>query len=399
MEAKRGMRKRFLLILLSLALLLAAAGCGKRTPAPESADTAAPQTAQTAEPAEKPADAPDEPAAPALSRYSAVYLDTFDTVISLIGFAADEASFQEQSALVHGTFQYLHKLFDCYNSYEDEGIVSVYTLNQRAMDAPVEVDPILFSLLKFAKTHAPMTGGQTNVALGSVLSIWHEYREAGIADPEAAALPDMAALTAAAAHTDLKNLILDEDASTVYYADPALRLDVGAVAKGYATEIVASMLLSGGMPSFIISAGGNVRVGNPPEDGRSNWGIGIQDPEGAAFGRSDIVDTLYLHGCSVVTSGDYQRFYVVDGKRYCHLIDPDTLMPGEYFRSVTIVTEDSGYADLLSTAAYLMPYEESRAFVESLEGVEGLWVFSDGTILMTDGLKPSAKSQGAVNPS
>lgn len=88
--------------------------------------------------------------------------------------------------------------------------------------------------------------------------------------------------------------------------------------------------------------------------------MGIQDPDGAVLGLSDIVETLYLTGCSVVTSGDYQRYYVVDGQRYHHLIDPDTLMPDTDFRSVSIITEDSGYADLLSTAAFLMPYEESR---------------------------------------
>ncbi|MBR5226138.1 MAG: FAD:protein FMN transferase, partial [Clostridia bacterium] len=179
------------------------------------------------------------------------------------------------------------------------------------------------------------------------------------------------------------------------FADPDMQLDVGAVAKGYAVEVVSQLLLSGDMSSFILSGGGNVRTGNPPKDGRSAWGIGIQDPDGAVFGTGDIVETFFLSGMSVVTSGDYQRYYTVDGKNYHHLIDPDTLMPGAHFRAVSILTEDSGLADLLSTAAFLMPYEESRAFIESMDGVEALWILPDGSITMTDGAFVRSRTGGA----
>ena len=332
-----------------------------------------------------------------MNKYSTVFMDTFDTVISLIGYAENEDTFTAQAANVHELYLYMHKLFDCYNSYADEGIVSVYDVNQRAGTEPVKVDSILFGLLTFSKSNYELTHGQTNVAMGSVLSIWHDYREAGLDDPENAKLPPMENLQAAAQHMDIENLILDSENMTVFFADPEMKLDVGAVAKGYATEIVGQMLLSSDMPSFIISAGGNVRMGNSPADGRAKWGVGIQDPDGAVLGLNDIVETLYATGCSVVTSGDYQRYYVVDGQRYHHLIDPDTLMPDTAFRSVTIITEDSGYADLLSTAAFLMPYEESRAFIDSLDGVEAIWLFPDGSKEMTNGAMSMAKSCGATN--
>ena len=337
------------------------------------------------------------PAGAVMNKYSTMYLDSFDTVITLIGYAESEETFNEQADQVHEMFLYMHKLFDTYNSYEDEGIVSIFTLNERAAQEPVAVDPILFSLLTFCKANYALCHEQVNVAMGSVLSIWHEYREAGLADPEHAQLPPMEALEAASGHMNIDDLVLDEENMTVYFADPQLRLDVGAVAKGYATELISQMLLAGPMPSFIISAGGNVRTGISPQDGRKAWGVGIQDPDGSVFGLSDYVEVLYIHDISVVTSGDYQRFYTVDGVNYHHLIDPDTLMPGTHFRSVSIITEDSGLADMLSTAAFLMPYEESRAFIESLDGVDAIWLFPDGSMQMTDGAMKVAKSCGATN--
>ena len=334
---------------------------------------------------------------PLLSRFSVVYTDTFDTVISLIGFAENEDIFNEQADYLHQLYVDLHKLFDCYNSYEDEGINSIYTVNNKAPFGPVAVDPVLFTLLKYAKEQYGIVHGQTNIAMGSVLSIWHEYREAGLSNPSKAVLPSFSLLSSASEHTDINDLILDEENMTVTFADPDLRLDIGAVAKGYATEIAAQALLAGPMPSFIISAGGNVRIGNPPADGRANWGVGIQDPDSAVLGTNDVIETLYLHDCSVVTSGDYQRYYTVQGTNYHHVIDPDTLMPGNYYRSVSIITEDSGYADLLSTAAFLMPFKESRSFIESLDDVDAIWVFDDGHIEMTNHIKSAAKSHGARN--
>ena len=337
------------------------------------------------------------PAGAVMNKYSTMYLDSFDTVITLIGYAESEETFNEQADQVHEMFLYMHKLFDTYNSYEDEGIVSIFTLNERAAQEPVAVDPILFSLLTFCKANYALCHEQVNVAMGSVLSIWHEYREAGLADPEHAQLPPMEALEAASGHMNIDDLVLDEENMTVYFADPQLRLDVGAVAKGYATELISQMLLAGPMPSFIISAGGNVRTGISPQDGRTAWGVGIQDPDGSVFGLSDYVEVLYIHDISVVTSGDYQRYYEVGGQRYHHRIDPETLMPDTDFRSVSIITEDSGYADMLSTAAFLMPYEESRAFIESLDGVDAIWLFPDGSMQMTDGAMKVAKSCGATN--
>ncbi len=342
--------------------------------------------------------APAPAAAPVQERFSMSFFDTFDTLITILAYAPDEQTFKAATDAAHAYFQRLHKLYDGYNAYD--GINNLYTLNQEAAKGPVKVEPELMNLLLFCRERQPLTQGACNIAMGAVLEIWHDYREAGIADIEHAQLPPMAELQAAAQHTDMADLLLDPERGTVQYADPLLKLDLGAVAKGYAAELVAQQLLASATPSFAINAGGNVRLGNPPLDGRRNaWGIGIQNPRGNVFSAptEDNVETFFAANLSLVSSGDYQRYYLVSGQRYHHLIDPATLMPGAHYQAVTVLTEDSGMADLLSTAAFLLPLEQSRALVASLEGVEALWVLPDGTVEMSEGARKLAKSAGATS--
>ena len=320
-------------------------------------------------------------------KYSAVFYDAFDTVTSVIGYADSQKTFDRIFDQVRDMFMHYHRIYDGYRPYE--GVNNLYYVNRNAGQEPVKAEPELIELLLYMKDLQPKLKDRVNIAMGSVLSYWHEMREEG------EALPETALLQKLAAHMDFDTVIIDEEAGTVYFADPQLSLDLGAVAKGYTTEIVASWLLTSEMPSYIISAGGNVRCGLAPQDGRARWGVGIQDPDVSVLsGANTTLDAVYLTDASVVTSGDYQRYYVVDGVRYHHIIDPDTLFPSDYMRQVTIVTRDSGYADALSTALFLMPYEEGRTFVDGLEGVDAYWVLQDGTIYFTDGLTPYLKSQG-----
>jgi len=340
---------------------------------------------------------PAAPVAPVLTRYDISFFDTFDTVITVMGYAADEAAFSEVANGAHAMFRRLHTLFDGYSAHH--GVNNVHTLNRQAAHGPVTVEPELMGLLLFCKLHQPATQGTMNVALGAMLRIWHDYRESGLFNPAGAQLPPMEALREAARHADFDDVILDPAARTVTFADPNLKLDVGSVAKGYATELVAQWMLQSAMPSFIINAGGNVRAGNPPLDGRRvAWGVGIQNPQAHALAGTSgtVIETFFAANLSVVTSGGYERYYIVDGVRYHHLIDPFTLMPGDYYQAVTVLCEDSGLADLLSTAVFLLPYEQSRALVESLDGVDALWVFHDGGMEMTDGARARARSAGAA---
>ena len=322
-----------------------------------------------------------------LTKFTASFYDAFDTVITLIGYAPDQETFDRVFSQAKDMFLHYHRIYDGYAAYE--GVHNLYYVNRNAGKGPAPAEPELIELLQYMKELQPRLLGRVNVAMGAVLSCWHEYRSFG------EKLPPADRLAKLAEHCDFDDVIIDQDAGTVYFADPALSLDLGAVAKGYATEIVASWLLTSEMPSYIISAGGNVRCGEKPRDGRARWGVGIQDPSVSLFAEENkTLDVIYETDMSVVTSGDYQRYYVVDGVRYHHIIDPDTLFPSAYMRQVTVVTRDSGYADALSTALFLLPYEEGRAFADSLEGVEVYWVLPDGSVQFTDGIKPVLRSQG-----
>ncbi|MBU5334356.1 FAD:protein FMN transferase [Anaerocolumna aminovalerica] len=309
-------------------------------------------------------------------KYSAQFLELFNTITEIIAYSDSKEDFSAFAQLIYDNLEEYHKLYDKYNNYD--GINNIKTINDNAGIKPVKVDQRIIDLLLFSKNQYQQSEGKVNIAMGSVLEIWHEYREDGINNPETASLPPMEQLEAANMHTDIDKLIIDEASSTVYLSDANMRLDVGAIAKGYATEQVSQIAKNNGYKNFLLSVGGNVRSMGTKGPKKELWSVGIQNPDKTSEKKS--LYTLSLTNLSLVSSGNYERYYTVNGKVYHHIIDPVTLMPAEYFTSVSIVCEDSGLADALSTTIYNMPLEEGKALIESLEDVEALWVLPNGEI-------------------
>lgn len=318
--------------------------------------------------------------APAKKQYSATFLTLFDTVTTVVGLESSQEAFAEKAQAVHDALLTYHQLFDIYNDYE--GIRNLKAVNDAAGKEAVQVDQAIIDLLLDCKAYYALTGGRVNAAMGSVLKLWHEARNDGINDPQHAALPDRDALEEAARHTDFDKVIIDERACTVYISDPELRLDVGAIAKGWAAQKVAQVAPEG----LLISVGGNVCATGPKDESGTAWVVGIQNPDGGNY-----LHTLYITGGSVVTSGDYQRAYAVDGKLYHHIIDPDTLYPSEYWHSVTVVCADSGLADALSTALFLLPLEEGLALLSKCDA-RAMWVDAEGTCFYSPGFEDLIKT-------
>lgn len=312
-------------------------------------------------------------------RYEASFLTLFDTVTTMVGYADSQETFTAQAQQIHDELLEYHQLYDIYNDYD--GMNNLKTVNDNAGIAPVEVDARILDMLEFSRELYEETGGRVNVAMGGVLSLWHDAREAGIEDPANAYLPDQDALEEAARHADWSNVVIDEEAGTVYLADPDMSLDVGAIAKGYAVERVCETAPAG----MLISVGGNVRATGPKPDG-SPWVVGIENPDGG-----DFLHTLYVEDSSVVTSGDYQRYYLVDGQRYHHIIDPDTLYPATRWRSVSILCADSGIADGLSTALFTLSQEDGQKLLNAFDA-EALWMTQDGELLYSPGFQAMVRT-------
>lgn len=310
------------------------------------------------------------------TRYEAEFLELFDTVTRIVGYADSEEQFKGYSQVIYDNLKEYHELYDIYNDYD--GINNIKTINDNAGINPVKVDKRIIDLLAFAKDEYAITNGKTNIALGSVLKIWHEHRTEGIDNPENASLPSIEQLKTAEKHTDINNVIIDETNSTVFLSDSDMSLDVGAIAKGYATEQVTKIAKEKGFVSGLISVGGNVRgIGNKA-DNNEKWNVGIQNPNKES--ENNILKVVNLSDKSLVTSGNYERYYTVNGKRYNHIINEETLFPSEYFASVSIICEDSGNADVLSTAVFCMPFEQGKEFIDSMPDTEAMWVFNDGEI-------------------
>jgi len=314
--------------------------------------------------------------APEQKQYTASFLDVFDTVTSITGKADSEETFRTKTQAVYDALQEYHQLFDIYNDYD--GINNLKTVNDNAGIAPVKVDSRIIALLKDCKTYHELTYSMVNPAMGALLRLWHVARNDGVNDPANAYLPKIEKLTEAAQHMDFAAVVIDEAASTVYISDPKVQLDVGAVAKGWSVQQVAETAPSG----LLISVGGNVCATGPKDETGTAWVVGIQNPDGG----DNYLHTLYLTKGSLVTSGDYQRAYVVDGELYHHIIDPNTFYPSTLWRSVTILCDDSGLADALSTALFLLPLEEGQALLERCEAF-AMWVDRNGDIFYSPGFE------------
>lgn len=313
-------------------------------------------------------------------RFTKSYMDYFDTISTVVGYEYTQEEFDAKCEVIAKQLEHYHKLYDIYNHYES--VTNVYDLNKTAGTAPVEVHEDIISLFEFCREMYDLTYGKTNFAMGTVLRIWHNYRDNGNFDPANAALPTDAELAAAAEHCNIDDVIIDAEANTVFFADPELKVDVGAIGKGYATEQIARMLIEMGVDNYTLNIGGNIRTIGNKADG-NGWVAGIQNPD--IQSENKFILKVAFGDLALVTSGSYQRYYVVDGQRYHHIIDPETLYPKDNFTSVSILTPDSGVADAVSTACFNLPLEDGLALIESMENTEAMWVEADGTMHYSSG--------------
>ena len=347
--------KKLLSILLAVLMVLGISGCAQNGP-----------------------ETPDEPQK---QKFTKSFIDYFDTASTIVGYDYSQEEFDEKIAVIEEQLRHFHQLYDIYNHYD--GVTNVYDLNKEAGSTPVKVDEDIILLFEFCREMYDLTGGKTNYAMGSVLRIWHNYREEGNNDYPNAKVPPMEDLEEAAKHCSVDDIIIDKENSTVFFADPMLKVDVGAIGKGYATERIARSLEEIGVDNYTLNIGGNIRTIGTKGDG-SGWIAGIQNPD--LTSEQGFILRVNFSDLALVTSGSYQRYYYVGETKYHHIIDPATLIPADYFSSVSIITEDSGLADALSTALFCMSYEEGLSLVTEIGNIDVIWIYKDGSVKYTDGI-------------
>lgn len=301
------------------------------------------------------------------TRWTRTEYGYFDTVVTVTGYGMSESEFQKETDEIFRILRHYHNLTDIYT--EAEG--TLYELNEKAGISPVTLPEDLLLFLEETLVLSEKTGGSVNVMMGSVLSLWHNARENGV-------LPNADALREAAKHTSPALLSLDRENGTAEILDRHASIDVGAVAKGYAAEKAAEYLRENEKSGYLLDLGGNVvavgdKMGTP-------FTVGIRDPIG-----DGIKAKAFLSDAALVTSGSYLRYFTVGDKSYHHIISPDTLYPADTLLSVTVYASDSGIADLLSTALFVLGKEAGMALLEEFDGVSALFIEKDGTAVNTEG--------------
>lgn len=312
-------------------------------------------------------------------RFSEWFLEgAFDTLTTVMGYTKTHEEFLYYAhQVILPDLRRLHQLFSKFDEFP--GINNIYTINQNAGVSPVEVDPVIIEMLKLALEAYEISSGTANIAIGPITNIWRDYIAA--ANAGSPTRPNMDALLAASEFVNMSDVVIDETNNTVFLRKEGMVLDVGGIAKGFAVEYLAQRALEAGLNDFNISIGGDVRLSGTPHSNENGlWGVGVENPRESGA----IMDVLTLTDVAVLSSGDYQRFFELDGNRYHHIIDPGTLMPATEYMSLTVIFPHAGMGNVLTTAGFILEIDEAKALFASV-GAEAIWVLHDGSIITTPG--------------
>lgn len=289
-----------------------------------------------------------------------------DTVVNI-------KTYGESSQAPEQALDFIKRLDSLLNRYDINSDTS--RVSAMAGEKPVQVDDLTLDLLEEAVSYGALTEGALDITIGPLVDLWD------IPDPDNRRIPRREEINEKLKLVNYRQIILDRERSTVYLPYKGSSLDLGSVAKGFATRRVAEILRGKGVRSALISLGGNIyAIGSKP-DGEP-WQIAIQDP----FDQNQSIATFNIKDRAVDTAGGYYRFKEINGEKFSHIIDPSTGLPASEIVSVTVITGDPLKADALSTASYVLGEEKGIALLESFQGVSGFMVTKSGKVITTSNL-------------
>jgi FAD:protein FMN transferase len=280
------------------------------------------------------------------------------TVVNIQVSGEDE---ETASSAIEAAFNEIKRIEMLFSNHSNEGYV--HRINNR-IDSVIMVDTELYSLMKKSDSLYHLTGGAFDISLQQVVELW------GFEDKPS--LPGEAALRNVLNSCGWDKVRLQNGK---YIRSTGVKLNFGAVAKGYAVDRAVDMLKKHEIKRALVDAGGEIKtIGD-------GWKVGIQDPNN----QDGVLYVLDLKGMSTATSGDYEQYFEEDGIRYHHILDPSTGYPGRKCRSVTVISEENYYADGLATGVFIMGPDEGMKLIERTEGTEALIIDEHGKITMSSG--------------
>lgn len=306
---------------------------------------------------------------------------SFDTYIDFTAYTSNKDDFNKYFEQTKKEFTEYHQLFDAYNNYK--GINNVKVINDNAGQKAVKVDEKLYNLIKKSQEYYKDSFQKNNITLAPVVSVYKEVQEK-YNDGMKVTNPEMSLLKKKAGCVGMVNIVLNDKDSSVYLKKSCAQIDVGSIAKGYAADEVAKSLEEEGLTSGIINAGGNVVViGKKNND---DFTVGIANPDDS----NSFKMTLKASDINIVTSGDYQRYYIIDGKRMNHIIDPDTLRPAQENKSVTIINHDGLVADYFSTECFMLDISKIKELATKYK-FEYIIIDKNDKITISEGIKDAVE--------
>ncbi len=291
--------------------------------------------------------------------------------VRLTAWAADERKAVAAFEAAFTEFDRLDRLMSIWRDGSD-----VQRLNAAAGDRPVAISAEVQEVLLIAAQVSEWTGGKFDVTFAALSDVWRFDQDLDGRVPSSGEIASRLPLV------DYTAVQVDGTSGTGFLARKGMRVHLGDVGKGYAVDRAAASLRSNGIVDFMIHAGGDLYVAG--SRGGRPWRVGIRDPRGAAdesFAAMDFTDATFS------TSGDYERSFIRDGRRYHHILDPDTGEPARRARSATIVARSAALADALSTGVFIMGADDGLTLIERLPDVEGVIVGADNTVVVSSGLR------------
>lgn len=300
-----------------------------------------------------------------------------DTLVKMTVYVSEPQVAQKALDEAFAEFHRIDRLADKFteNSPPDGEAGDVGRINRNAGLEPVRVSEDILTMLQRSNNIAGLSGGAFDISIGPVADLWG-FKEAEHRLPEETALREKLALV------DYRRIEVDEEEKTVFLPEKGMGLDLGGIAKGYATDMAAQTLRQHGIASAMINAGGNVYALGSKPDG-SRWRVGIQDPRDS----QKIIAILNVENTAVVSSGDYERYFTIDSVRYHHILDPVTGTPARKMMSTTVVTASAADADILSTALFVLGSEQGAQLAARLSGVQAVFVDADSKVTFSEELR------------